>query len=276
MAKQDTLIGTHPTAPNLFGRWLASLNHPESPTQCHRSLTDMKTLDEGELLDWLSNEVIKHHYKEDQLARLKAKYTSLGFTEYAEQQRMIPTSDKVKKGNLTEVILFEYIVHSTNKPLLKTYRFRYSPNVDQSMKGDDVLMVDFNEETDNVQIYLGEAKFRQTPTKTVVDDISKSLSKDTKPLSFTFLVERLLESDLTQAIGLKLDDVIIDTVKRNGNITYTGLLLSNERSSNCVQTNLNSDNLNLIFLSLSVENPTLFMTKIFECVEQKLNNPTKL
>lgn len=276
MAKQDTLIGKHPKPPSLFGRWLTSIDHPESTTQCHRSLTDLKSLNEAELLDWLSDEVIKHHYKDDQLQRLKDKYASLGFSEYAEQQRMIPNDDKVRKGNFTEIVLSEYIIHSTAKPLIRTYRFRYSQNVDQSMKGDDVLMVDFNKEEDSVQIYLGEAKFRQTPNKAVVDDISNALSKDTKPLSFTFLVQRLFESDDTKEIAEKLDDVIIDTVKRNGNIIYAGLLLSNENSSNRVQTNLNSDNPNLVFISLGVENPTELMTKVFEKVEQKLNNPTSL
>jgi hypothetical protein len=89
-------------------------------------------------------------------------------------------------------------------------------------------------------------------------------------------VQRLFESDDTKEIAEKLDDVIIDTVKRNGNIIYAGLLLSDENSSNRVQTNLNSDNPNLVFISLGVENPTELMTKVFEKVEQKLNNPTSL
>ncbi|WP_299116394.1 Hachiman antiphage defense system protein HamA [uncultured Winogradskyella sp.] len=274
MAKQDTLIGKHPVAPNLFGKWLASTDHPDSDTQCHRSLTDLKTIDEDELLDLLSNELIKHHYNEDLLERLKKKYASLGFSEYAEQYRMLPNADKVRKGNLTEVILCEYVLGALDKPLVHTYRFRYSQNVDQSMKGDDVLLVDLDGE--ETKIYLGEAKFRKTPTKAVVEDISKSLSRDTKPLSFPFLSQRLFESETTRDIAEQIDSLIVETIKQGGGIIYAGLLLSNEKASDRVQDNLNSDNPNLLFISLGIENPTDLITNVFNRAQEKLNNPTAL
>lgn len=274
MPRQEDLIGVHPSPPNIFGRWLASTDHPETEHQCHRSLTQTGNLSEDELLDLLSNELIKHHYKEDQLERLKKKYTSLGFSEYAAQHRMLPNADKVRKGNLTEVILCEYVLGSLNKPLIHTYRFRYSQNVDQSMKGDDVLLVDFEDE--ETKIYLGEAKFRKTPTKTVVENISKSLSKDTKPLSLTFLTERLFESEATKDVAEQIDSLITETIKQRGGIIYTGFLFSNERTSDRVQDNLNSDNPNLVFVSLGIENPTDLVTKVFDRAQEKLNDPTTL
>lgn len=276
MAKQDILIGKHPSSPNIFGKWLGSNNHPETDRQCHRSLSQIDSSIEDELIEWLSEKIITYHYKEEQIERLKEKYNQLGFEEYANNIRMIPNDNNTIKGNITEVILCEYILSSTNKPLIQTYRFRYSTNVDQSMKGDDMLMVDYNTEIDDIEVYLGEAKFRKTPSSQSVKKIAASLAKDTKPLSFTFLVERLLESEVTKDIGNRLDQFVIETIKQQGKITYSGLLLSNTDCSNTVQNNLDSDNPKLVFLSLGIDNPTDFITKVFERVEEKLANPTEI
>ncbi|GAB4155238.1 DUF1837 domain-containing protein [Polaribacter sp.] len=276
MPRQNTLIGTHPVPPNIIGRWLNSTNHPETDRQCHRSLAETNNLTEEELVDWLADKIILHHYKESQIDRLKNKYGELGFEEYAENIRMIPNWDDTRKGNMTEIILCEYILSSTGKPLIKTYRFRYSTNVDQSMKGDDVLMVDYDNENDDIEVFLGEAKFRQDPSAQVVRNIADSLSTDTKPLSFTFLVERLLESDSTTDIGNRLDQFVVETIRQQGKITYSGLLLSKTDCADTVQNNLDSDNQKLVFLSLGVDDPTALMNKVFSKAEEKLANPEQL
>ena len=276
MSKQETLVGTHPAPPDIFGRWLNNTDHPETDRQCHRSLTPTGNMSEDELIDWLADKIILHHYNDSQIQRLKNKYGELGFADYAENIRMIPNTDKVRKGNMTEIILCEYVLSSTNKPLIKTFRFRYSTNVDQSMKGDDILMVDYNKEDNDIEVYLGEAKFRQTPAPQVVRDITNALSTDTKPLSFTFLVERLLESDATAEIGNRLDQFVVETVRQQGKVTYSGLLLSQEACATTVQDHLDSDNQKLVFLSLGVENPTDLMNKVFAKAEEKLANPGQI
>lgn len=276
LQRQKTLIGSHPLPPDIFGRWLASTDHSETDRQCHRSLTQTENLSEDELIDWLADKIILHHYNDNKVKRLKNKYGALGFTEYAENIRMIPNADKVRKGNLTEIILCEYVLSSTNKPLIKTFRFHYSSNVDQSMKGDDVLMVDYDNEVNDIQVYLGEAKFRQTPAPQVVRDIANALSTDTKPLSFTFLVDRLLESDITEEMGNRLDQFVVETVRQQGKITYSGLFLSKEACATTVQNHLDSDNQKLVFLSLGVADPTDLMNKVFARAEEKLANPDQI
>ena len=69
--------------------------------------------------------------------------------------------------------------HQQKKEFIKVYKLKYNPNVDQAIKGDDTLMVDLFEENGNekIKIYLGESKFRTTPQKNVVEDITKSLNK---------------------------------------------------------------------------------------------------
>lgn len=276
MPRQEDLIGAHPNPPDLFGRWLASTDHPETNRKCHRSLSPTANLSEDELVNWLADKIILHHYNNNKVERLKNKYGQLGFAEYAENIRMIPNTDKVRKGNMTEIILCEYVLSSTNKPLIKTFRFRYSTNVDQSMKGDDVLMVDYDNEANDIEIYLGEAKFRQIPEAKVVRDIADALSTDTKPLSFTFLVDRLLESEDTAEMGNRLDEFVVETIKQQGKITYSGLLLSKETCATTVQNHLDSDNQKLVFLSLGVADPTDLMNKVFAKAEEKLANPDQI
>lgn len=86
-------------------------------------------------------------------------------------------------------MLIEYIESCQNKALIKAYKLRYNPNVDQAIKGDDMLLVDIltnQQGSEEVKLYLGEAKFRKTPTKTIVDTISEALGKEKLPLSYSF------------------------------------------------------------------------------------------
>ena len=148
--------------------------------------------------------IIGHHYTQFRIDRLKEKYGSLGFEKYAEQHRKLPVADKVKKGNATEILLTDYVQTTQGKEFIKVFKLKYNPNVDQAIKGDDTLMVDLFEENGNekIKIYLGESKFRKTPAKDVIEDITNSLSKDTLPLSYTFLVEEIAKTD--EALARKL------------------------------------------------------------------------
>ena len=207
---------------------------------------------------------------------LKEKYKSLGFAKYAEQHRKLPITDKVKKGNATEILLTDYIQASQKKEFIKVYKLKYNPNVDQAIKGDDTLMVDLFEENGNekIKIYLGESKFRTTPQKNVVEDITKSLNKDTLPLSYTFLVEEIAKSD--ELLARKLDDYIVQDIKDRGDLIYVGLLLSNTKTSETVEKHLNSDNSNLVFISIGIGQPEEFIKSIFEKAEELISNPDLL
>ena len=153
---------------------------------------------------------------------------------------------------------------------------KYNPNVDQAIKGDDTLMVDLFEENGNekIKIYLGESKFRKTPAKDVVEDITNSLSKDTLPLSYTFLVEEIAKTD--ESLARKLDDYIVQDVKDRGDLVYAGLLLSNTNTSRTVERHLNSDNSNLVFISVGIDDPEGFIESVFEKAEELIANPDLL
>src|SRR5680860_1455372 len=112
MSKQDDLIGKHPINPEVFGVWLKSNDYPDTATKCHRELKEQATYSRKDLIEQLSNDIIKYHYPDERVNLLVKNYTKLGFTEYSDYLKKAiktPTNLITKKGNLTEVILCEYV-----------------------------------------------------------------------------------------------------------------------------------------------------------------------
>lgn len=276
MSKQDDLIGKHPIKPDSFGLWLESNDYPDTVTKCHRELTEQEAYNRKDLIDQLSDDIIKYHYPDERVARLIKNYAKLGFKEYSnylDKTLKTPTNLITKKGNLTEVILCEYVCSSIQKQLTHIYRFRYNPNVDQSMKGDDMLMID---DSDEIKVFLGEAKFRAVPVKASVDKVSEALTKDKQPLSYTMLTDILLKDSETKELGERIDDFVRDAIKSNEDITYVGLLLSDKRTSARVEKHLDNDNPNLVFISLGIENPETLIVEAFDLAQKKLLTPDDL
>lgn len=276
MTKQIDLIGNHPNEDHPLGAWLNGNDIPVTATKCHRELTERNTEVSDDLILWIANKLVEHHYSSSRIRKLKEKYTELGFEKYANQHRRLPNDLNVKKGNATEILLIEYIQCSLKKDLIHTFKLRYNPNVDQAMKGDDTLLLDLIEKegTNDLRIYLGESKFRTTPAKKAVDDISSSLEKDKMPLSYSFLVDEIEKHDIE--LALKLDDFIVQDIKDNGNLFYTGLLMSNGDTSRIVENNLNNDNPELVFISIGIQDPVNFINLVFDKANELITNPTAL
>jgi hypothetical protein len=276
MTKQVSLIGNHPDTTHPLGAWLKANDIPVTATKCHRELTEINNEENKDLILWMANKLISHHYTTFRLEQLKKKFTELGFEKYAKQNRKLPIADNVKKGNATEILLTEYIQSTLNRELIKVFKLKYNPNVDQAIKGDDTLMVDLLEQEDgnDLKIYLGESKFRSTPSGQVVSDVSSSLEKEKMPLSYSFLVEEIAKNDVE--LALKLDDFIVQDIKDKGKLIYTGLILSNEHTSRFVENNLNNDNPELILISIGIQNPGNFINLVFAKANELIANPSVL
>lgn len=277
MLNQEDLIGSHPKSPNIFATWLTCNDIAVTATKLHRSLESVVAIDDA-LIEWFGRKIFNHHHSEYRINKLKENFCRLGFAKYAEQNRKLPVSDKTRKGNATEILLSEYIEGSLAKPLVKVFKLKYNPNADQAMKGDDTLLIDVitNNEAKKIRLYLGEAKFRKIPDSKVVQTISQSLSKDKKPLSYSFIIDELGRDKSTQPLADLLDTFLIDEVKGKGDIIYTGLLLSNINTSKVVEANLISDNPLFIFISIGIEDPEELIKKSFEKAEYLFKNPDQL
>lgn len=274
VTKQTKLIGTHPDSSHIFWKWLVSEDKNNNWGEYHRSLTELPDNHRGEVIEWLAEKIIKHHYDDNSIERLKLKYWELWFPQYAQQMRKIPKTDTVKKGNATEIILLEYIESSLNKELTKIYRLRYNPNVDQSMKWDDVLLVDLGTSLNESKIYLGESKFRKTPDTDAINAIIDSLRDDKMPLSWTFLISNLASIDLQ--LANKLDDLILSDIKGRWNLVYVWMLLSNTSTSDKVEAVSFGSSSAMVFVSIGIQNPEDIISASFDKAEQLLANPTAL
>ncbi|MFC4479760.1 Hachiman antiphage defense system protein HamA [Flavobacterium chungangensis] len=279
MSLHEDLIGAHPSAPNQFARWMDSSDIEPTDARCHRALTSKLAADEPALIEWLAEKLIHHHYDQIRIDRLKQKYREAGFPDYAEQNRNLPRADKTKKGNATEILLIEYIKSCQGKPLVHAFKLRYNPNVDQSVKGDDTLLVDILTDaagTQRLKIFLGEAKFRKLPAKKVITDITQSLGKDKLPLSFSYMISELSRDAATKPTADLLDNFLISEIKSRGDIIYTGLLLSNTDTFNVVERHLTADNPEMIFISAGIDNPQTLIDQAFLRAEAMLANPETL
>lgn len=262
MSEQSKLIGEHPTS-GFFFDWFECKDTPATDKKKHRKLTN-KGLANGALVDCLSNWIIKHHASATRLARIKRKKEILekhNFTEYMVGRIPFPVkSATTQKGNLGEIILGEYLRESTGLELL-VYKLRYNPNVEQSMKGDDILLF----EKDNIQskVIMGEAKFRATKSKKALDDIVSSLSTKNLPISLTFvcdMLEEVGEVDLADEI----DNLISNLHKSKTPITYVGFYHSDINVYKTIEKHLKSDNKNLVVVSYGEKNPAQIVKDSFD------------
>jgi len=279
MPTQTELIGEHPLPPTIFGKFFDAEDVEVTTQLCHRILKIKSMPPDDEFVDWLAKRLVFHHYDPSTIARLKKKYEDIGFPQYAAKHRQLPTLDVTKKGNATEILLIEYLEGCHGKPMIKTYKLRFNPNVDQAVKGDDILLVnvvDERGENEALRVFLGEAKFRSAPDQDVLADLSSSLAKDKMPISFGYLINELYKSNETLAQAELLDQFVIEEIKKKGNIKFAGMLLSNHRTSNYVTNNFKSDNPSMVIVSAGIRNPSDLINAAFLKAEDLLANPKDL
>lgn len=267
-SEQSKLIGEHPSS-GIFFDWFECEDTPASAKKKHRKLTN-KGIANSELVNYLSDCILRHHATPSRLARIEEKKKILAkhsFNEYLEGKIPFPViSSKTQKGNLGEIILAEYLSASTNLELL-VYKLRYNPNVEQSMKGDDILLFD----KDDIQskVILGEAKFRETRSKKALDDIISSLSTKNLPISLTFVCDRLVEMGEI-ALADEIDVLTSNLHNSNTPITYVGFYHSDANAYETVELHLKSENKNLVVLSYSENNPSQIVQDSFNEALKKL------
>lgn len=263
MSRQDEILGLHPINHHVIGEWLDYEDKEPTETSCIRVLSEKKPFDDA-LIEPFSKNLIDYHYTPATINSLKKKFEKLGLKEfgtYYAQSRNLPQNVNTRKGNAVEVLMTEYSLAAINKlDLTYAHRFRYNPNVDQSMKGDDMLIVDFSDEA-NPTIYIGEAKFRKTVDKAVLEDVKKSLAKDKMPLSLTFLRDRFENVDDNKYA--KLDDLFIQELS-DYDIRYIGFIVGDKNAGKNVEEKWECDNPKHIMLVLSLDEPEEFVKQAFD------------
>ena len=109
LTPQKQLIGKHPNQQNLFGIWLDCDDLPCKKGYKHRKLQETGR-GRKNIIDSLSKLVITHHKSEKSIRMLrKAIIAERGLSKTAKNKKLLPTNYSTRKGNLTEIILTEYL-----------------------------------------------------------------------------------------------------------------------------------------------------------------------
>ncbi len=123
----------------------------------------------------LEGTIYNHHSSFD----LSVEIAELGFPLAAKAMRQRnsgnPADDKTQMGNLGEVIGAEFSRAYLGFHAVDTYPKRLNTNVDQAMKGVDI--VGLRERTEPAGLLIGEAKCAQEHDKRLVEDAYKHLVK---------------------------------------------------------------------------------------------------
>ncbi len=264
----DEILGSHPKF-DAFGCHTQAEDTATKSDVPHRALSQNDGSRE-DAVEQLREAFIQHHTSAEMRARDQRKRESLrqlGYRVFNAETHRFPCADKARKGNLAEVFLAEYIVASADVAL-PVYRLRYNPNVEQSMKGDDVLAFDFHSK--RVRILVGEAKFRGTPSKAAVEDIVSGLIRSHLaglPASLQFVADRLFETDNLD-LGRQVANCAILMAQGRLDLQYVGLLLSNTNSKACVARHTNGDLRDLVMISLGVHDPNSLVRDCFDGIEE--------
>jgi Cap4 SAVED domain len=275
MTEQERLIGKHPVIPHILGHWTSHEDLPTIPNKKHRKLDEVVHLRQSaieKIADW----IIEHHIIDNKIELLKRKAQLLekyDFDQFVKSSNLLPNADKTQKGNVAEIILVEYLKESTTfSPMI--HKLRYNPNVEQSMKGDDVLLLNPNDLQEKV-IY-GESKYRSNPSKQTIDEIISNLEGSKKlPLSIGFVANILYDREEDDLADQLMD---LQALLNNGAITVhnVGFLMSTKSTTpskdtaSQVENHLNTSNPNLVFLSLGLDNPLEIVQESFKLAADKL------
>ena len=230
----------------------------------HRCL--MESAQNDEFLCYMISALQVHHISSDAIERRRDLIESLRIANLPMPCSPYPQNLTTQKGNFAEVFLAEYLCSTTNADL-PVYRLRYNPNVEQSMKGDDVLLFDMD--SDPVRIIVGESKFRGIPNKKAVIDIVDGLVRSNKaglPISLMFVSERLFEAGNPE-MAKKVQNCTMLFAKNKLQIDYVGLLMSDHNTKNFVNMHTSSELHNLLMISLGFQSPERIVQQVFAQLE---------
>lgn len=262
------ILGPHPALPHVFGKILGSTDRTTTTNVPHRALSPAKRAGAA-TRKTLRAMLEGHHASEDAHKRSReyaAAMQAAGFGAHQSSLRRFPTNPSTQKGNLAEIVLAEYIV-AVSGMKLPIYRLRYNPNVDQSMKGDDVLAFDLD--ASPVRIIVGEAKFRGASSVAAVREIVEGLVRSHRggiPASLQFVVERLFETN-NAALGAKVLRCAALFAEGNLQIDYVGMLLSDEDAATRVDDGTPASLARLAMISLGVADPERLVADCYAKIE---------
>jgi hypothetical protein len=266
----NTFLGVHPT-PDSFGCFTVSNDTYTNSQAPHRELR-LPNSNLPNTITQLRKALICHHGSPEMHARVQEQKDAIQKMGYhVSAPHRFPIALNTQKGNLAEVFLAEYIVTNQNASL-PVYRLRYNPNVEQSMKGDDVLAFDFS--SNPPRILVGEAKFRTTPSRQAVTDIIDGLLRSHQsqiPVSLQFVADRLFDLG-KRDLGQRVEDCVNAIAQGKLRLQYVGLLMSNNDAACSINAHTTNELHNLVMISLGMDAPDGLIADCYKDIEEESVN----
>lgn len=254
-------LGPHPLPPHAFGVHLAATDQNTDHTVPHRLLDDgpmQPAVFSAAMTKW----IVTHHVSPEAIERDRVRREALARQGFLDPVQRFPTNLSTQKGNWAEIFLAEYVAAASTAQL-PIYRLRHNTNVDQSMKGDDVLAFDLD--SDPVRVLVGEAKFRTTPSKAAVEDLIGALVKSHSgyiPASLQFVADSLFVAGKNE-LGTKVAACNALFAQGRLQLDYVGLLVSSRDAHIHVQRHAESSISRLVVISLGLTDPERIVTASF-------------
>jgi hypothetical protein len=265
----EEILGEHPE-PDRFGSHTEAEDTSTNSNVPHRVLIQNPD-SRDDTIKQVREALIRHHVSELMLERDRRRREALLQLGYPISDNVIhrfPRSDKTQKGNFGEVFLAEYVT-ATAGAELPIYRLRYNPNVEQAMKGDDILAFDFRPE--RIRILVGESKFRSTPSKASVEEVVTGLIRSHQaglPASLQFVADRLFEAGDIE-LAQRVENCSLLIVQGRLDLLYVGLLVSNKNVKSSVDRYTQDNLRNLVMISLGMDEPGVFVSDCFDGIEEQ-------
>ncbi len=251
-------LGPHPLPPHPCGIHLTATDQNTAYDVPHRVLQD-ENLQPSEFTAAMTQWIVTHHLSPEAIERDRIRCEALTRQGLVDPVQRFPINLSTQKGNWAEILLAEYVAASCAVKV-PVYRLRYNPNVDQSMKGDDVLAFDLD--SNPVRVLVGEAKFRLTPSKAVVEELINALIRSHSgniPASLQFVADRLFDSG-NDELGAKVMACNGLFAQGRLQLDYVGLLVSTRGAHRHMERNANSNIRRLAVISLGLSDPEGIVT----------------
>ena len=251
-------LGPHPLPPHPCGIHLTASDQNTAYDVPHRVLQD-EHLQPAEFTAAMTQWIVTHHLSPEAIERDRIRCEALRRQGFVDPVQRFPINLSTQKGNWAEILLAEYVSASCAVKV-PVYRLRYNPNVDQSMKGDDVLAFDLD--SNPVRVLVGEAKFRSTPSKAVVEELVDALVRSHSgniPASLQFVADRLFDSG-NDELGSKVMACNGLFAQGRLQLDYVGLLVSTRGAHRHMERNAKSNVRRLAVISLGLSDPEGIVT----------------
>lgn len=175
---------------NLFSVWL----HRGDPLPEYSTFTHVPLLEQlevrGDIENALIHKIFIYHNDPEEFREVLEKW---GYSQTIAAINKRPSVDKTRKGNFGEILACEYLREIENYEV-PVYRFRWNPNPDMSMRGEDALAFKFSDSDEEQDIVcVVESKVQGTFNRTKVDEAIQDQLRDRRyvcSIKFVFSVLR--------------------------------------------------------------------------------------